>query len=82
MQLTRFLLSALGVAGAVGLTAETLLREARTEISAAITIRQLDTELRALADKSWITPFTPALAARRWRITALGQSALQEAGLA
>jgi hypothetical protein len=41
----------------------------------------LERALRDLADKSFITAFAGAIGGTRWRITALGESALQEAGL-
>lgn len=47
----------------------------------ALTAPELDKALRDLADKSWATPFASPLSGPRWRITALGESALTEEGV-
>jgi hypothetical protein len=46
-----------------------------------LTAPELEKALRDLADKSWVTPFNAVLVGKKWRITALGESALTEAGL-
>ena len=45
-----------------------------------LTLAELGVELRAVADENLIAAFTP-LGGKRWRITALGESQLAEAGL-
>ena len=82
MQLTRFILCALSAAGQLGLTVETILREARAELQRDLTLPELETEIRTLADKSLLTIYTPTLGSKRWRITQLGTSVVKEEGLA
>lgn len=64
-----------------GLDATLLLQDAREARHRSLSLPELEAALRDLADRSYVTPYTSALGAQRWRITALGESALQEAGL-
>jgi hypothetical protein len=58
-----------------------LLPELRTGAHRSLTEPQLEKVLRDLADKSFVVAFESPLSGARWRITALGKSALAEEGL-
>jgi hypothetical protein len=75
------LLLALKAAAQYGLPLDALLADLRRGRHRGLTQPQLETALRDLADQSLATPFDSPLSGRRWRITALGTSALQEEGL-
>jgi len=68
-------------AGRFGQTIEDLLTELRLGNHRDVTEPQAETALRALADRSLVDPFTSVLQQKRWKILALGESALREAGL-
>ena len=74
------LLLALRAAGDYGLDVATVLADLRLQRHRSLAEPQLKQALRDLADKSLVTEFTSVLEQRRWRITGLGVSALQEAG--
>lgn len=80
--LRRLLLLALELSGELGMPENRLLADARAEGFVGLTAPQLELQLRAMADGRHVTPYDPQLGAKRWRITALGHSALVEAGLA
>ncbi len=80
-QLSIDLLRALQAAGQFGLVAVDLLADMRRGRHRDLTLPELETSLRALADERLAKPFTDALRQKRWAITAVGASALQEAGL-
>lgn len=65
-----------------GLPADTLLSDMRLMRHRGVTLPQVETALRDLADKSLVTPLDGALVSGRWRITQLGASTLQEEGIA
>jgi len=75
------LLLALNAAKPHGLPAGALLADMRQLRHRGVTLPQIETALRDLADKSFTAPLEGALTGR-WRITALGASALSEEGLA
>lgn len=75
------LLLALNGAGKFGLKLETLLADLRRGRHRGLTLPQLETAARDLADRSLVAPFESALEEKRWRITQLGASALSEEGL-
>lgn len=81
-QLHVFLLLSLNAVGEIGLPAASLLVRARVETYAALTLPELELQLRALADERKAQSYGTALGQQRWRITGLGRAALQEAGLA
>ena len=58
-----------------------LLTKLRVSGHRGLTVPELEKTLRDLADKSFVTPFDSPLSGTRWRITALGKSALAEEGL-
>lgn len=64
----------------LGRTADALLNDARMQ-GHTLTLPGLAAELRLLGDKNWIAPMALELGPHRWRITALGESKLAEAGL-
>lgn len=64
-----------------GLPVDSIVTGLRLAAHRDATVPAVETALRDLADKSFATAFSPALGGTRWRITALGRSALQEAGL-
>lgn len=66
---------------AYGETVAQLLTLLRVSGHRGLTLPELESALRALADKSWVTPFESPLSGKRWRITALGGSALTEEGI-
>lgn len=68
-------------AGPFGLPVADLLNDVRRGRHRQATQPQVESALRDLADKSFATAFTSALDQPRWRITALGLSALQEEAL-
>ncbi len=72
-------LQALRAIGATGLSESGLANSARLA-GFTLTVPELAVELRTLGDQNLIAAFTP-LGGRRWRITALGESQLAEAGL-
>lgn len=72
------LLLSLRSAGHYGLAPADLLTDMRRGRHAELTEPELLAALRELADASLVTVFTTALKARRWKITGLGESALQE----
>jgi hypothetical protein len=74
------LLLLLRAVGTYGLDVGTLLTDLRLQRHRDLTEPALKQALRDLADRSLVTEFTSVLEVRRWRITALGESALQEAG--
>lgn len=80
-QLSIDLLRALHAAGQFGLLAVDLLADMRRGRHRDLTLPELESSLRALADDSLAKPFTDALRQKRWAITSVGASALQEAGL-
>lgn len=77
-----FLLGALHSAGGTGMTEALLLQQVRLHGFAETTEPQLAAGLRSLADESLAISFAPIVGPKRWRVTARGTSALQEAGLA
>lgn len=74
------LLILLRAVGVYGLDIGTILSDLRLQRHRDLTEPVLKQALRDLADKSLVTEFTSVLEVRRWRITALGDSALKEAG--
>lgn len=64
-----------------GLPLAQLLTDLRTGAHRSLTQPQLEIALRDLADVSYVVAFDSPLSGRRWRITALGKSALAEEGL-
>jgi len=80
-QLHTDLLLALRAAGQFGAAAEDLRTDMRRGRHRELAVPELEKALRDLADESHATRFTTALGTKRWRITALGASALQEEGL-
>lgn len=64
-----------------GDTAVNLLVLLRVGGHRGLTAPEMDKALRDAADKSWVTPFESPISGKRWRITALGESALKEEGL-
>lgn len=74
------LLLALHAARPNGLTAELLTSDMRGLRHRSATVPQVQTALRDLADRSLAAPMAGPLT-DRWRITALGSSALTEEGL-
>jgi len=67
----------------VGKYGQTLARQlAMLRVSGhrSLTEPELEKALRELADKSFVTNFPSALGNKLWRITSLGESALQEEG--
>lgn len=81
LELARFILAALLTDSEFGRSEQALLRDARVELDRQLTQPQLEQQLREMADKCWITPYSPALAGKRWRITKLGRSIASEEGL-
>lgn len=81
-QLEIFLLLSLNAAGEVGMPAGAILVRARTHTFASLTQPVLDVQLRALADRHLVISYAPTLGASRWKITARGNAALAEQGLA
>ena len=75
------LLIGLRAAKQYGLDVPTLLVDLRRGRHRDLAQPQLEQALRSLADDSFATTFTTVLKSKRWRITALGESALQEASL-
>lgn len=80
-QLSTFILVALLGSGALGMELSLLHQESRRRVNPAITLPDLQREVRQLADKSLVVEFAPVTGSSRWRITALGVSAAQELGL-
>jgi len=72
---------ALNGAGEFGLPLDNLLADLRRGRHRKLTQPQCEQALRDLADKSFATPFESGLSGTRWRITALGKSALTEEGI-
>lgn len=75
------ILTTLRVAMQFGLGLPELLRDLRAMRHRALTQPELETAVRDLADKSYVTQFTSPISGARWRITALGHSILKEEGL-
>lgn len=75
------LLFALHAAKPAGLTAELLTADMRRLRHRHVSIPEIEKALRDLADISLATPMHGILS-DRWRITALGSSALNEEGIA
>lgn len=76
-----FILTVLRAAGALGMVEERLLVELRRQGYDDLSEPELKRLLRELLDKSWAVQVTPPLGSVRFRITALGDSALQEQGV-
>ncbi|PTX95758.1 hypothetical protein [Opitutus sp. ER46] len=76
------ILLALKGADKFGLPLDNLLVDLRRGRHRSLSVPQLESALRDLADRSFTTPVEATLSGTRWRITALGLSALQEEGLA
>ena len=70
----------LRTAGKFGQSLDRQLPMLRVSGHRGLTLPELETAMRDLSDKSFATPFEGALGGKRWRITALGESALVEAG--
>lgn len=81
-QLHTFVLLTLAACGELGIQESAILTRARVESFSELTAPQLSIELRSLADRKLILSYQPALGPQRWKITALGKAALQEANLA
>lgn len=64
-----------------GLGVDTILRDLRVGRSRSLTLPELETAIRELADASLVTTVKSTLSGTKWRITAVGESALQEEGL-
>jgi len=64
-----------------GLPLAQLLTDLRAGAYRSLTEPQLEIALRDLADVSYVVAFDAPFGGRRWRITALGKSALAEEGL-
>lgn len=75
------ILTQLRVPGKFGLGIADLLRDLRAMRHRELTQPQLEAAVRELADRAWVAQFTSPLSGARWRITALGESTLQEEGL-
>lgn len=75
------LLQALRAVGDRGRGEHLLLTDSRMAGFESLTLPQLQLELRALADKRWVVPFSPPLGGQRYRITDFGASQLEEQGL-
>lgn len=75
------LLTLLRAAGRYGLSPANLLQDLRQARHRELSQPLLDRAVRDLADRSLVAAFDSPLSGRRWRITALGESALQEEGL-
>jgi hypothetical protein len=75
------LLRALNAAGKFGICLDDLLADMRRGRHRDLSRPELETALRSLADESNAKTFTDSLRQKRWGITAVGASALQEAGL-
>jgi hypothetical protein len=75
------LLLALRGAAKFGVGVDELLTDLRRGRHRELALPDLEQALRDLADKSFATTFNSALGSKRWRITALGMSALQEESL-
>jgi hypothetical protein len=74
------ILQALKAAGDLGRPEDRMLNDVRLA-GFDLTAPALQSELRTLGDKNWITPFSPAIGPKRHRITELGKSKLVEVGL-
>jgi hypothetical protein len=74
------LLQVARAAGDLGRTETLLVNDVRMA-GFALDLAALQVELRALADKGWLSSMAPELGAKRWRLTARGRSQLEEAGL-
>lgn len=66
--------------GKYGDTIEHLLTAMRPSFR-TLTLPELETAIRDLGDKSLVTNFEGIMTGTRWKITALGESALKEEGL-
>lgn len=71
----------LRAAAGYGLALDNLLQDLRQTRHRALTQPETERAVRELADRSYVTSFNSPLSGKRWRITALGESALQEEGL-
>jgi len=65
----------------LGRTEPALLNDVRLSGGFEIELAELQVQLRALGDKSWIVPMRSELAAKRWVIAPLGETKLLQAGL-
>ena len=81
ISLQQFLLGTLHAVGDAGRTEAFLLRDAHATDFPDLTLPQLKSELRTLADRTWVDPFEMPPGVTRWRITARGESAAREQGL-
>lgn len=79
--LDTFLLLALHASALLGLRAESLLPRARLEVARELTVPELATTLRALADRGLVLATDSALGGPRWRITEAGTALLTEYAL-
>lgn len=75
------ILLALHGAGKFGLKLDNLIADLRRGRHRGLTVPQLESAARELADRSLVAPFESALGEQRWRITQLGTSSLQEEAL-
>lgn len=75
------LLRALKAAGKFGIKLDDLLADMRRGRHRDLSAPDLERALRDLADESNAKTFTDSLQQKRWAITRVGESALQEAGL-
>jgi hypothetical protein len=82
LELQTLLLRMMHAAGDIGITADLLLSRARVESWRELTLPQLETTLRSMADQGLAIAVERPLSAQRWRATGIGKSALQEMGLA
>lgn len=70
----------LRTAGKFGQSLDRQLPLLRVSGHRGLSLPDLETAMRDLADKSFVAQFDGALGGVRWRITTLGESALAEAG--
>jgi hypothetical protein len=80
-QLHTDLLLALRPAGIYGAAVDDLLTDMRRGRHRELTHPELEKALRDLADQSFAKTVTTPLKKKRWAITAVGTSALEEEGL-
>jgi hypothetical protein len=74
-------LIALRGAGKYGVDLETILADMRKKRHRNLAIPELERAIRDIDDMRFATQYTSATGSTRWRITALGESALQEEGV-
>lgn len=75
------LLQALQAVGDAGRGVQLLLNDSRMAGFDALTLPELERELRNLADQRWVIAFSPPIGGQRYRLTEIGASKLREAGL-